>query len=475
MLPAIGHNAVPVVRALGLLAVGLPLPVGAAPATPAVASAPPLLVVLTTLAVGAGVAAWLHRRLVYLYYAWLVGTLCVLSGLLLGAAQLPERLIAILLGLGTTSLLAAMLLLAASALPPRRQRRCWCLLAALPALTTLALLPGALELSLLGLGALGAAYSGACLAWTRAAARRGHNGWLTAGWLGLLSGCLGLAASPDAAVWGPWLWTAGAVALALGLAVQAERRVQRRLAVQGRALGLIARAGRGARAAHARQELMVARLQRRLAEQQGLLVAARRDFIRAEAALLEQSMRDQATGLVSHASFDERYHQEWRRAFRYRYPLTLMLIEIDGWSDLMVGGQIDSGQVLARIGQVLDDIVRRPTDLLARIGDARFAVLMADTPLEGVERLMRQIQSRLAEIKLGEAAATATIGAASVEPRRVRHEAVLMSYADEALHRAGELGSGRGWAFQPPQRLRAETQSDTTARSKAAASAASSG
>jgi GGDEF domain-containing protein len=103
----------------------------------------------------------------------------------------------------------------------------------------------------------------------------------------------------------------------------------------------------------------------------------------------QQAIRDGLTGLYNHRHFQERLRQECLRARRYGTPLSLLILDLDGFKAFNdeFGHQIGD-DALREIGEVLSSVTRRGVDLAARYGGEEFAVILphtraADVPAEG--------------------------------------------------------------------------------------------
>ena len=115
--------------------------------------------------------------------------------------------------------------------------------------------------------------------------------------------------------------------------------------------------------------------------------------------------RDLLTGLDDRASWDRRVADETVRARRYRRPVTIVSIELDGLDrlDALLGA--DAGDRLVR---AMADTLRRlarDTDAIARVGRGGFGVLMPETSADAATRYVERV-SRACELWLESAATT---------------------------------------------------------------------
>ncbi len=105
---------------------------------------------------------------------------------------------------------------------------------------------------------------------------------------------------------------------------------------------------------------------------------------------------DPVTGLPNRRSYEQRLALEAERARRYRYPLALLLVEIDGLGALYEELGVPAGDDAAReIAELLNG--SRFADEAFRIGESEFAILLPHTDLAGAEaaaaRLTLQISA----------------------------------------------------------------------------------
>ena len=147
---------------------------------------------------------------------------------------------------------------------------------------------------------------------------------------------------------------------------------------------------------------------------------------------------DAVTGLKNQVSFTQRLQEEWERAYRDQTPVALLLISIERFD--AIGdcyGYVAADESLKMIGQILRSLVTRPADLLARLEVAQFAAVLPNTDKDGVEHLVRKINSRLkAEpINLGVCCISVSVacGASVVIPQQSGESHWLLTDAQEQL------------------------------------------
>ncbi len=195
--------------------------------------------------------------------------------------------------------------------------------------------------------------------------------------------------------------------------------------------------------------------------------ARQRDYIAAaqSALLLEQRTReleyisftDPVTRLHNRSHFDIHLEQEWKRAHRQGYPLSLLLIDLDHFKSINDRfGHPYGDFVLAEVGLCLSDLQHRPGDLLARVGGEEFALLLINTDADGAARVAEQICAAIRALDLNHdgmpVSVTTSIGIATMVPQRTEPGATmrLFEQADLALYGAKNDGRNR-WHSATPE------------------------
>ena len=151
-------------------------------------------------------------------------------------------------------------------------------------------------------------------------------------------------------------------------------------------------------------------------------------------------LHDPVTGLESAFAWDRHIREEAVRLRRYGRPFAIVFTELDGLDRLAdrVGASA-AGRIVPAIGQVLKRQARA-VDIIARVGPARFAVLLPETDevraINYVERVRAACDVWL---QAGAVALQLSFGWASPGPEGDINTAQLR--AEERLQ--GELAAGR--------------------------------
>jgi diguanylate cyclase (GGDEF)-like protein len=163
----------------------------------------------------------------------------------------------------------------------------------------------------------------------------------------------------------------------------------------------------------------------------------------------ERSARtDTVTGLANRREFEEVLEREVRRSRRYRWPLTMLMLDLDHFKDVNDAyGHMLGDLVLARVGGILRRAVR-DADAACRYGGEEFVVILPETERVGgfvvAERIRRRVEDAFRARKTGghDVPMTVSTGLASF-PEDAAHAAEIVSRSDEALYIAKRAGRNR--------------------------------
>jgi diguanylate cyclase (GGDEF)-like protein/PAS domain S-box-containing protein len=185
------------------------------------------------------------------------------------------------------------------------------------------------------------------------------------------------------------------------------------------------------------------RAEEQLTEANGKLEVANR-------LLRVQAQQDGLTGLANRRCFDEVLDTEFRRAYRERQPLGIVMIDVDcfkSYNDLY--GHLAGDECLRRISGSIGRAMRRPADLAARYGGEEIAVLLPSTTDSGAVAVAERVRRAVWALGIKHAGgpygtATVSAGACSVVPLRGDDDPTeLVDAADRALYRAKTDGRNR--------------------------------
>lgn len=156
----------------------------------------------------------------------------------------------------------------------------------------------------------------------------------------------------------------------------------------------------------------------------------------------EKACRDTLTDLPNRLAYDERAQLEFERSRRSQVPLTLAVLDLDGFKRINDSLGHKVGDKVLRHAAALCRRRTRATDLLARFGGDEFVVLFPDTALalaaEVCEELRRQVEQVTFQYQGQRVPVTVSIGVAELAAGESLE--ALFERADRALYAAKHGG-----------------------------------
>jgi diguanylate cyclase (GGDEF)-like protein len=160
-------------------------------------------------------------------------------------------------------------------------------------------------------------------------------------------------------------------------------------------------------------------------------------------ALEEQATTDGLTGLVNHRTFQERFSAMLGRADRLKFPVSLILTDIDHFKKVNdTYGHPVGDEVLRRVAAILAGSARK-IDIVARYGGEEFAIVLEATDRAGArqlaERIRVDVSQQVFQSSKGSFKATLSLGVASY-PDDATAKDVIIARADQSLYAAKHGG-----------------------------------
>ncbi|MCK4944373.1 MAG: GGDEF domain-containing protein [Candidatus Aminicenantes bacterium] len=162
----------------------------------------------------------------------------------------------------------------------------------------------------------------------------------------------------------------------------------------------------------------------------------------------ELSITDGLTLLYNQTYFFERLQQEIQQSKRYKYQLSVIILDVDDFKKYNdANGHIYGSKALKQIGSIMKKMFRS-SDILAKYGGDEFVVMLPHTDKVGAflaaDRLREIVEQESfgGEESLPRGKITLSLGVTSFPDFGDSVEEVL-SYADKALYHAKKLGRNR--------------------------------
>jgi diguanylate cyclase (GGDEF)-like protein len=159
-----------------------------------------------------------------------------------------------------------------------------------------------------------------------------------------------------------------------------------------------------------------------------------------------QAVTDELTGLSNHGRFQEVLGGEMEQVRRYRYPVGLIMLDLDNFKQINDSyGHPQGDLVLKHVARVLKD-TSREADSAARYGGEEMALILPHTDLEGSYAIAERIRTAIEELRIplldggGMLHVTASLG---VSANSDGYKESLIAETDAALYQAKRGGKNR--------------------------------
>jgi diguanylate cyclase (GGDEF)-like protein len=166
--------------------------------------------------------------------------------------------------------------------------------------------------------------------------------------------------------------------------------------------------------------------------------------------LEDQAVRDGLTGLYNRRRFDETLNKEWDRHKREGTHLSLIMADIDHFKSYNdTYGHQEGDECLRIVAQACRRGVHRPGDLPFRYGGEEFAMILADTTIDGASGVAESIRKEIEELNIpnegspSDSRVTMSFGVAVSLPDALVSKDDLVRLADKALYEAKKAGRNR--------------------------------
>jgi diguanylate cyclase (GGDEF)-like protein len=170
--------------------------------------------------------------------------------------------------------------------------------------------------------------------------------------------------------------------------------------------------------------------------------------------LEDLSNLDGLTQIHNRRYFDETLSREFLYARRHKSTLSIAMCDIDEFKAFNDAyGHQAGDDCLKQVAQALDNVLKRPGDLVARYGGEEFCIILPNTDADGALLIGNLLQSRVESLKISHKASmvsryvTISIGVATYHGDDPNKD-TLMSKADRALYKAKASGKNYVVSFE---------------------------
>ena len=163
----------------------------------------------------------------------------------------------------------------------------------------------------------------------------------------------------------------------------------------------------------------------------------------AKAGLAKQASTDFLTGVPNDRSFSEIGHREFMRAIRYRYPLSVVMMDLDGFK--RINDKFGHAQGDLVLKSAVDACTKklRSSDTFARLGGDEFGIILAFTTAENARVVADVLREAVATSNnSSNLSVTASFGVAEMLDTDTEIKQ-LLDRADKNLYEAKRLGRNR--------------------------------
>lgn len=161
---------------------------------------------------------------------------------------------------------------------------------------------------------------------------------------------------------------------------------------------------------------------------------------------IQRGLHDPVTHLYNSLYLEERLKEEVMRGRRYTYPVSLILLDLDGFvAALEKIGEAGAHKILVDVAEIVR-VATRETDVPCRIENDDFGILCVHTDRDRAKAVGERIRAAVASTVFGPPAVpvklSASVGVAGV-PHDATNEEMLQKRAMDALEAARTGGGNR--------------------------------
>lgn len=163
--------------------------------------------------------------------------------------------------------------------------------------------------------------------------------------------------------------------------------------------------------------------------------------------LTRLSYVDGLTGVSNRRFFDKALDQEWKRAARCKGIISLIMLDVDFFKKYNdTYGHLSGDDCLSEVASAIKGALKRPGDVLARIGGEEFGIVLPETPTEGAMHVAETVRKAVEGLQiehhesLAAKVVTISIGVSTAIPTGSSRCESLFASADKALYASKDAG-----------------------------------
>jgi len=196
------------------------------------------------------------------------------------------------------------------------------------------------------------------------------------------------------------------------------------------------------------QELLKLQLEHQVDERTEELQNALSKLSEAHIVLKDLTTIDPVTGLRNRQFFDEVMEQEWRRAERQKYPVALLMLDIDHFKRVNdTYGHLAGDICLAGVAKCMSELFKRPADVIARFGGEEFIAILPYMEHKDAFEFAEKVREAIAGSSFAADEhvinVTVSIGVATMTPDESNGSRQLIAQADASMYKAKTSGRNR--------------------------------
>ncbi len=174
------------------------------------------------------------------------------------------------------------------------------------------------------------------------------------------------------------------------------------------------------------------------------------ETIRLRLAEQTNARQDVLTGVPNRRAFEEVFQEEWKRAQRGDYSLSMLFLDVDDfkfYNDYF--GHLSGDECLRKIALSLRKALKRDTDFLARFGGEEFVIILPMTDPEEGEAVAERLRGAVSDLHLQHSPdisrkyVSVSIGGASCIPDIYLVRDELLLAADRCLYESKRSGKNQ--------------------------------